>query len=454
MTSDSVWSATAPPAGGEHRRGGPFPGDVDVAIVGAGYTGLWSALALATIDPTIRIAVVEANEVGFGASGRNGGWCSALLPIGLDALAARHGRAAATALQRAMFSTVADVVAFAADADADDQLGVAHGGTLTLARSARQHERLRADHATAARFGIADDDLQLLDASAAAARCNATGVRGGLFSPHCAAIHPLRLVRAIADAAERRGVQIVEHVAVTDVAPRRLTTSGGTIRADTIVLATEAFTVDLPGRRRDLLPIYSMMIATPPLAAAVWDEIGLTGRPTFADARHSVIYGQRTADGRIAFGGRGAPYHFGSRIRPEFDRDDAVRKMLTETLSDLFPVLADVPITHHWGGPLGVPRDWHPHVRLDRSTGLATVGGYAGDGVAAAHLAGHTLADLIAGRDTWRTALPLVDHRSPRWEPEPLRWLGVRLTAAAARRADSGGRGSSLWDRLFCRLRG
>ena len=151
----------------------------------------------------------------------------------------------------------------------------------------------------------------------------------------------------------------------------------------------------------------------------------LEGRATFADYRHMIIYGQRTADGRIAFGGRGAPYHYGSAVRARFDREPAVHSLLRATLTDLFPALARARFTHAWGGPLGIPRDWHSSVGLDRPTGLAWAGGYVGDGVATTNLAGRTLADLITGTDSPLTRLPWVGHRSPHWEPEPLRWLGV-----------------------------
>jgi glycine/D-amino acid oxidase-like deaminating enzyme len=219
------------------------------------------------------------------------------------------------------------------------------------------------------------------------------------------------------------------------------------------VVATEAYTALLPGHRRDLLPIYSLMIGSEPLTPEQWEAVGLANRTTFADARRTVIYGQRTADGRLAFGGRGAPYHYGSRIHESFDRDDAVRRRLEATVVDLFPPLRDVRFEFHWGGALGVPRDWHPHVSYDRASGLAGAGGYTGDGVATANLAGRTLADLVVGRETELTRLPWVGHRSRRWEPEPLRWLGVRLTALAAQRADAadaaGRRSAAMWDRLF-----
>jgi glycine/D-amino acid oxidase-like deaminating enzyme len=178
------------------------------------------------------------------------------------------------------------------------------------------------------------------------------------------------------------------------------------------------------------------MVATEPLDAAFWSEAGLEGRATFADHRHMIIYGQRTADGRLAFGGRGAPYHYGSAVRPEFDREPAVYALLRETLINLFPALHEARFTHAWGGPLGIPRDWHSSVGYDHRSGLAWAGGYVGDGVATSNLAGRTLADLITGKDSDLTALPWVNHHSPRWEPEPLRWVGVNAGLWAMKLAD------------------
>ena len=192
-----------------------------------------------------------------------------------------------------------------------------------------------------------------------------------------------------------------------------------------MVRATEAWTATLPGLERAIVPVYSLMVATEPLSADFWSRAGLESRATFADHRHMIIYGQRTADDRIAFGGRGAPYHFGSTISSTFDSEPAVHALLRQTLAELFPEVADARFTHAWGGPLGIPRDWHSSVGLDRATGLAWAGGYVGDGVSTTNLAGRTLADLITGADTPLTRLPWVGHVSPRWEPEPLRWLGV-----------------------------
>ncbi len=232
------------------------------------------------------------------------------------------------------------------------------------------------------------------------------------------------------------GVALHEHTRVTRIEPGVVRTERGDVRAPHVVRATEAFTATLPGSTRDVLPVYSLMLATEPLPEEVWAEIGLAARETFNDGRHLIIYGQRTADGRLAFGGRGAPYHFGSRIDPAYDRVDSVHEGLWTTLTELFPAVAGHRVTHRWGGPLGIPRDWYASCGLDRRTGLAWAGGYVGDGVGTSNLAGRTLADLITGTPSELTTLPWVNHRSRRWEPEPLRWLGANGGLAVMNSAD------------------
>ncbi|MEU8615348.1 FAD-binding oxidoreductase, partial [Actinoplanes sp. NPDC048791] len=251
--------------------------------------------------------------------------------------------------------------------------------------------------------------------------CGAAGVLGGTFSPDCASLQPAALVRGLAAAVERRGVAIHEGTRALRLSRGAVVTDHGTVRADVVVRALEGYTAALAGHRRTLAPVYSLMIATEPLPPEVWERIGLARRETFTDHRHLIVYGQRTADDRLAFGGRGAPYHFGSRVRPAYDREPGVFAALRKALTDLFGI--DPPIAYRWGGPLGIPRDWMPSVGL--ADGLAWAGGYVGDGVAAANLAGRTLADLITGTDSERTRLPWTGHRSRAWEPEPLRWLGI-----------------------------
>ncbi|MGP7998776.1 MAG: NAD(P)/FAD-dependent oxidoreductase [Streptosporangiaceae bacterium] len=429
----SYWLSTVP---GELSPGDPLPGDqdVDVAIAGAGFTGLWTAYYLAQASPGLRIAVCEREIAGFGASGRNGGWCSALFPASLAKLERMAGRDAAVAMYRAMQETVDEVGRVTAAEGIDCHW--AKGGTVQLARSPAQLERAREEVAEYRAFGFGQADLRLLNRAEAAERVAASGVLGATYTPHCAAIHPARLARGLAAAVRQHGVRLYEQTPVTEIAPGRMRTPSGTVRAEYVIRATEGYTPLLPGLHRAIAPVYSLMIATASLPDSAWAQIGLAGRPTFGDYRHLIIYGQRTADGRLAFGGRGAPYHFGSTIRPEFDRVPAVFGDLRRSLAELFPVLGDVPVTHTWGGPLGVPRDWCASAGLDRATGLGWAGGYVGDGVSTTNLAGRTLADLVLGKDSEITRLPWVGHRSPEWETEPLRWLGANAGLHAMGWAD------------------
>jgi len=456
VRSRSFWLDGLDDAALAPRPALPGDRDVDVAIVGAGFTGLWTAHYLLRRDPTLRVALVDANVAGYGASGRNGGWCSALLPMSLPAIEARHGRAQAIAMQAAMNDTVDEVGREARRLGIDCHY--AKGGYVHLARSAAQAARVTDDLGEARRFGLTDDDVRWLTAHEANALVGATGVRGGSYTPHCAALQPALLVRGLADAVRRAGATIYEGTPVTSIEPGRCRTAHGTLRAEVIVRATEGFSATLAGERRTLVPLYSLMIATEPLPPSLWATLRMDGRPTWNDARRTIIYGQRTADDRLAFGGRGAPYHFGSAVDPAFDHHEATHLALRAVLVELFPSLADVAITHAWGGPLGVPRDWTCSVGFDPTTGMAWAGGYVGDGVATTNLAGRTLAALITREQDPLTTLAWVGHRSPRWEPEPLRWLGItaasRMPAIIDRAEDADRRPNRLAVSILERLTG
>jgi glycine/D-amino acid oxidase-like deaminating enzyme len=306
-------------------------------------------------------------------------------------------------------------------------------------------------------MGFSEDDFRWLPEPTARRRVGMTPNFGAIHARHCAALHPARLAQGLAETVSRLGVRLVEQCPVLDYAPGRLTTRAGTLAAGTVIRATEAYTGGLPGHGRDLLPLYSMMVATEPLPASLWDAIGLSERETFGDDRRVVIYGQRTLDGRLAFGGR-AGYRFGSRRYrvvppglPDLDR-------VTATLRGLFPVLENVAITHRWGGVLGVPRHWRPCVAFDPATRVGWAGGYIGEGVAASNLAARALADLILERTSELTALPWVGDLPRRWEPEPLRWLGASTLQWLAERADRSefrrGRPSRVYGSLFRALTG
>jgi glycine/D-amino acid oxidase-like deaminating enzyme len=400
----------------------PGPAEADVAILGAGFTGLWTAYYLLSQEPSLRVVVLEADIAGFGASGRNGAWCSSGFPVSPGELQRRFGREAARELLIEMRGAVEEVDRVATAEEIDAQYF--RGGQLRVARGPSQLPGIQEAYESLCRLGL-EDGVRLLDADETAGRVRITGARGALFNPHCATIHPARLARGLARAVERLGGEIFERTPVTDYeeggengSGPRLVTDSGEVRARTLVLAGEAYLARLRKLRRQLLPIYSLIVLTEPLSEERWAGIGWEGRECVASNRYTVDYLSRTQDGRILFGGRGT------------------HQLLRSTARDWFPALEGARFTHAWGGPLAVPRDWMPTMSYDPSQGVATARGYTGQGVATANLSGRTLADLILGRDTSITRLPTVDHEQRPWEPEPLRWLGARYVQRGLMRVD------------------
>ena len=417
--------------------GAPLVGDidVDVAIIGAGYTGLWTAYYLQRLAPGLGVAIVEKHVAGFGASGRNGGWASALFPQDHTAIAEQAGLPAAQAMQQAMNHSVDEIDHVAREHGWD--IDWSKAGTIVAARTLAQWDAMRARDTELRQAGIHSDE-RLLDAPQTLDLVRATDVVGGVYTPHCAAIQPAKLVRHLARHVANAGALVFEDTPALAVEPGIVRTPTGNVRARYVIRATEGYTAEIPGQRRTLLPFYSLMVATEPLPASTWEEIGLEGRPTFSDGRHLVIYGQRTADDRLAFGGRGAPYSFGSRVKSTTEQHEHVHAKLRRTLIDLFPVLRRHEFTHAWGGTLGIARDWWASVGVDPTTGIGWAGGYVGDGVGTSNLAGRTLAALILRKaEDPLLTLPWVDHRSRRWEPEPLRWTATTIGLKATEAADA-----------------
>lgn len=421
----------------------PGPAEADVCIVGGGYTGLWTAYYLAGLRPGLRIVVLEAAFAGYGASGRNGGWVTAELP----GSRARYARSAAgvtgvRALEAALRETVDEVGRVcAAESIACDFV---KGGRLSVATTPSQLARLREGVAALRARGDGDDVYQFLTRDETRARVNVSGALGGLYAPASARVQPAALAAGIAAAAERRGVEIYEATPVSAIAPADLDTAPGAVartkfgdvRARSVLRCTEGYTAALPGLRRALLPMNSHMVVTEPLSDAAWAQIGWDGCETLSDEAHAYMYAQRTADGRIALGGRGIPYRFASTVDHLGQTDASTAAALSGVLRRLFPAAADVPVAHAWCGVLGVPRDWCASVTYSAASGTGWAGGYTGHGVAAANLAGRTLADLVAGETSALTALPWVGHHSRAWEPEPARWTGVHGLYALYRLAD------------------
>ncbi len=408
--------------------------DVDVAILGAGFSGLWTAYYLLRHEPALRVAVVDKQIAGFGASGRNGGWCSPNFPLSAGVLQKRFGAVAARNLLLAMRDSVDEVGRVCNEEQIDARFH--KGGVLTLARGQHQLPGLRSTYAAHERLGLADR-YQMLSGEEAAERIRVTNVHGGLFTRDGASLHPARLVRGLARAVEARGGVIYEQTPVTEFKPGSLVTPGGELRAQrAIVLAGEAYLTRFPRLHRTLLPVYSLISLTEPLTAGQWSQIGWKGGESVSSTRNTVVYLTKTADGRVLFGSRGAPYAFGSKITDQQDTHDATVKMIQHSLVEWFPALAGIGFTHAWGGPVAMPRDWMPAVRFDPSTRIGAIMGYTGQGVSTSNLAGRLLAGLINGQQTGLETLPLAQRRSPNWEMEPLRWLVVRYMQGAFLRID------------------
>ena len=432
------WQAT----GGYPRRRPSLPGPVeaDVCIVGAGYTGLWTAYYLAGLRPGLRIVVLEAAFAGYGASGRNGGWVTAELPGSRDRYSrAPGGPAGVRALEAALRDTVAEVgrVCEAEEISCD----FVPGGRLSVATTPSQLARARESLAASRAWGDGPDVVEFLTMDETRGRVNVAGALGGLFAPASARVQPAALAAGLAAAAERRGAEIYEATPVSAIEPGQgagavARTTFGDVRARSVLRCTEGYTAALPGLRRALLPMNSHLVVTEPLSPAAWREIGWDGCETLSDEAHAYMYAQRTADGRIALGGRGLPYRFGSATDHLGVTDAATVAALSQVLRRLFPAAAGAGIAHAWCGVLGVPRDWCASVTYHPESGTGWAGGYAGHGVAAANLAGRTLAELVTGENSELVTLPWVGHRGRYWEPEPARWAGVHGLYSLYRLAD------------------
>jgi glycine/D-amino acid oxidase-like deaminating enzyme len=442
---------TDPLAGGARRNGAishwyretgipparaPLPGDrtADVCIVGGGYTGLWTAYYLSRARPDAEIVVLEREFAGFGASGRNGGWISDHFAGVRDRMAGVSGRDSVIAMHRALQATIDEILDVAAAEGIDADL-VKHG-VLSVARSPAQEARMHAALATERAWGQTERDIVALSGAELEQRLRISGARAALYSPHCARAQPARLVTGLARAVADRGVTICEDTAASAIEPGRVVSDRGSVRAPVVLRCLEGFTASLPAARRELLPLNSAMIVTDPLGEERWAQIGWEESELLGDLAHAYMYAQRTADGRIALGGRGIPYRFGSRTDRFGQTQAATVRQLTTILHAMFPATVGVGIDQAWCGVLGVRRDWTPTVRFDRGDGLGEAGGYVGSGVAASNLAARTLTDLVCGVDSPLTRLPWVRGRARRWEPEPLRWLGARLVYGLYRAAD------------------
>lgn len=412
----------------------PRDAGFDMVVVGGGLSGLWTAYYASRQNPSARIAVVESRTVGFGASGRNGGWCSGFFPLMPSELAEMFGRERALQAYHESFATLDEIERVVRTE------GIAcdwhRGGTIQSASTKLQARRLQSMLAQQHDTGLTTADMHWVEAERVGDHLRLAETYGAIRSPHCATVNPYALVVGLARILRARGVELFENSKVVSIEDSSVVHEHGIMRGDFVVQATEGYSSSFRPLRRRLVPLYSLMVATEPLDASALSAIGWRDRATFNDGSEMIIYAQLTRDGRIAFGGRGAPYHFASRVRDSFDIDDATHRLIVAGIERHFPAAADARITHRWGGPLGVPRDWTPSVTVQRARRHARIGGYVGDGVAATNLFARTVLDVWHERDTSLAALPFVGHESPRWEPEPVRFVAINSLLRLSERID------------------
>lgn len=413
---------------------------VDVVIMGAGFSGLWTAYYLKRSEPSLSIAIVEKEIAGYGASGRNGGWCTPMFPVSPNVAIERYGIQATHDLYKAMFDTISEFerVVLEESLDIDWQMS----GSLTVALGEHGLPSLEDTIQIYKQIGL-EQEHTYLDEHGTAERVKIAGAKASVFTKRSAVIHPGKLARHLARLIEGRGVKIYEQTEVTEIIPGNATndptfvTNHGTISAKRAAIITgEAYLSKMKQFKRQIMPMYSLINLTEPLTEDKWEEIGWKHRETIGSTRYSVNYLQRTADGRILFGGRGQPYRYGSKIDDSLDQHEPTNETLRQMLVDWFPVLKDVKITHRWGGPVGITRDWTPNITFKEQSRIGHIYGYGGQGVATANLAGRLMRDFVTGNKSELTELPIVHHHSRKWEIEPLRWLGARYVQKGLERVD------------------
>lgn len=408
---------------------------VDVAIMGGGFSGLWTAYYLKRLHPTLDVAVVEQEICGFGASGRNGGWISPRYPSSIADLVTRAGEDEARRTQQALYDTADEITRICALEGIETDYRP--NGVLTIARGERQRATVKASFDHYQSLDLGDRNIWLT-ADELRDRVKVSGASGAFFTDAGGTLNPAKLVRGLARAAERAGVVIYENTAVKDVLPggRLMLESGELLARNAVVVAAEAYISQLARYRRTLLPISSSIILTEPLSADQWAAIGWVNGEGLSSQALTSNYLTKTADGRILYGSRGVPYFYNSRIDDSVFAKSKTYNEMYDALLDWFPVLKGTKVDYAWGGYLGIPRDWAPTVTFDPQTKIGTLFGYTGRGVATSNLAARLLVGLITGEDSGAPFPSTFRMASPKWEPEPLRWLGVRYVQEAFQRID------------------
>jgi len=425
--------------------------EVDLAVVGAGFTGLWAALLALEEDPARQVVVLEGARVGWAATGRNGGFCAASLTHGVgNGLARWPGEM--PLLQRLGAANLDAIEATI------DQRGIdcdfERTGELDVAVAPWQLEDLRVLHQTMRDLG---EETELLTAAQTRALVTSPTYLGGLLDRHgVAMVNPARLAWGLADAVEGAGGRIHEATRVQRL--RRagdrvaLSTATGTVRARQVVLATNVFPSPLRRARPYVVPVWDHIIATEPLSPSQRESLGWQGRSGVGDSGNQFHYYRLTTDNRLVFGGYDALYYYGSDLSSRRQRRPETEQRLYRHMLTTFPGLRGVRITHTWGGAIDTSTRFSASWQRAFGGKVVSVLGYTGLGVGASRFGAQVCLDLLAGRDNERTRLEMVRRRPMPWPPEPLRWLGIQMTKRSIARSDAHGGRRDIWLRLLDRL--
>ncbi len=401
----------------------------DITIIGGGLSGLWLAYYLQKADPTLSITIFEKKQIGYAASGRNGGWLSSEVPIEKMALLKKGFTVAEIdALYIAMKDSVTEVQNICLKEQIDCDL--VQGGILTIATNQAQKARL-------SQMPL-DNDSDLLSGKNAQKRINIPSIIGAHYNKIGCKIHPLKLLLNLKKILIERGIKIYENHPVLSIKKNHVTVASGgqikTITSEHIITCTEASSSIFLKKNR-VIPINSSIIVTEVISPERWEKIGWEGRELLADDAHLFFYAQRTFDNRILIGGRGSPYQFGSRDAGNGYLDPQVAQLLLKRLHELFP-FEKFTIAYAWKGSIGVTRDWCATVSYNTIEKIGHIYGFVGSGITATNLAARTMLDKILAKKTDLTSLPWNDHVSPKWEPEPLRWCAIQSMYALLKYAD------------------
>ncbi len=447
FSSRSFWLEADP-----YTPGPALAGDVsvDIAIIGGGFTGLWTAHFLLRADPSLKVAVIESDVVGYGASGRNGGFAMTLLSRSLHDLVQAFGAGPARAAHEAVARSIDAIGQFSAEHNV--ACDYQKNGFIGVATDDSQVERIEADRRAAEALAIAD--IRYLPGDELRREVQSPLYRCGLEEKTCALLNPARLVRGIARVVRQQSGIIYENTTVDRIEPEagkvKVRTPQGTVHADKVVLATNAYSVHFPEFRRLVVPFYSYIVLTEPLSEGQWASIGWHGRQGLEDKRTYIHYFRPTADGRILMGGEDAPYYYGSSIGPQHDRNPGVFTRLQQDLQTIYPQLSGVRFTHQWGGPVAVTARFVPTFGTLEGGQVLYGFGYSGHGVAPTHLGGQILRDLVLDRHSELAELCFVRAKAVPFPPEPLRYLAVNWARRALLAQDR--KGKSKKDPLAVRI--